>query len=540
MKIQAAILEKDLNKIAKLLVGLCLFMKTESTKSYTYSLISSLTKELSKFGLSDYVQQALSNEEPDSKTLRTLLLSLKKDTSVSHEYLGYISTAIRYLVSSSDIAFSKLLKDSGVLEDIKITKEFLDTEDTVEQKQFIKPLDKIVRAVTKQAGVILSREDSAKLKEKFPKVHAEYLRLRKGFNESWKSVLRNYIFSTKKSLVDYDKALDFLKSQGVLSTLPKAFVGKIDSSGRFYTKEGRLLANVPGVGFSVLMNPDYNGQKDDSYVFTTINEQTGERSQHVYTVDYKKVSTDEKFDKVRDLAAEIEPIRKKWLSSVKKSDLSPQCVASTVLELLYQFSARIGSINNQAGGTNTYGMSTLLAKHFKKQGNKYLIVYQGKDGVRQRHILEGSTPISKILVKNIDILLSGKGPNSRVFEYEIQGKVKPMTGNLVNKWFQKLGSKVTVHKLRHVKGTQLFAQLLEKNKQVIYNKKSPLTESQANSLFKKLATTVGQMLGHVKGVGKQEKPTAGTAIANYIDPGIMVNYFTSLGFRPPKFLSKFN
>jgi hypothetical protein len=212
-----------------------------------------------------------------------------------------------------------------------------------------------------------------------------------------------------------------------------------------------------------------------------------------------------------------------------------------VLEIIYDFSARVGSKNNEAAGQSTFGISTLQAKHFKKVGGtKYLIKYLGKDAVPQAHLLEPVSLVSKLLIKNLDILLKDKTKSDRVFEYEYSGGVKkPMTAALVNKWFKKLGSAVTVHKLRHVRGTELFKQLVEENKDKIFNKKPPLTETQANLVFKQLATKVGEKLGHVRGVGKQQKVTPATAISAYIDPGMMKSFFIKLNVRPPKYLAKF-
>ncbi len=548
-EITASFLEKDLLKFSKLLTVICIFIKTDSQSKDLLDIALSNNSQLTKFYSSvelevqETVEQLLKDKDYTNDSLyklfRQSLRVLKSDKEVSYQFLDLLKAATSYLISNSDTAFNSLVKSVPVLDDNSFNKEISKISTLVSQKTFVKPLQKIVQAVSKRTDVILSREESIKLKEKFPKLHIEYLRLRKGFNESWKIALRNFVLGSKKLTVSYSVALEFLRSQGISHTLPIGFTGKIDAFGRFYTTEDKLLANVPGVGFSVKMNLEYDPKSDNSYVFTTINDADGTRSQHVYTVDYKKKTTSLKFKKVQDLTKIIEPVRKKWLASVKKSDTSPACVASTLLELVYDFSARIGSLNNEAAGQTTYGLSTLQAKHFKKQGSRYLVKYLGKDAVPQVHILEPISTISKLLIKNLDILLEGKTKTDRVFIYEYAGKEKPMTAKLVNLWFKKLGSEVTVHKLRHVKGTELFKQLLLENESKIFNKKPPLTEAQYNLVFKKLATKVGAMLGHVRGVGKQQKVTPSTAIANYIDPGIMIDYFNRANCRMPKYLQKF-
>jgi DNA topoisomerase IB len=313
----------------------------------------------------------------------------------------------------------------------------------------------------------------------------------------------------------------------------------IDANGALYTSAGKKINGFPGPGFSIQMNPDYNPKSDDSYVFTTINDSTGKRSQHVYTVDYRSNAIKQKFEKVQDLDKDIDAVRKKWLVAMKKTDKSIECVAATALEMMYQFSARVGSMGNSAGGEATFGISTLLGKHCKIDGDKITIAYTGKGGVKQVHKLQASTPEAKVLVKNLKMLLADKGPKDRVFTFiGKSGRELPMTGGIINKVFQRLGAKATVHKLRHVRGTRLFNELVEHNKAKIFNEKKPLTEAQAVAMFKQLATKVGELLGHVRGVGASQKVTPSTAVKNYIDPGAMKSFFTNLGFRPPKLLGQ--
>jgi hypothetical protein len=182
-----------------------------------------------------------------------------------------------------------------------------------------------------------------------------------------------------------------------------------------------------------------------------------------------------------------------------------------------------------------------LVKNLKMKGNKVVLDYYGKDAVRQIHVLDGTSTESKFLVNNLKKFTEGKAPGDFLFTYEWNKHERRMTGGMVNKWFQKLGAPedVTVHKLRHVAGTRLFENLLKENEDKIFNSKKPLTQAQADALFKQLATKVGAQLGHVRGVGRQQKVTPSTAIQNYIDPGIMVGYYTRLGLRPPRFLAKF-
>jgi hypothetical protein len=342
--ILASFADKDLLKFSKLLFALCLFIKTDAKDKSLSVIATTCNAQLTKFyqsleldvqaDIADVITSTSDNEDSIYKSLRSSIRIIKADKDVSFKYLDLLKAATSYLVSNSDTSFNSLVKTVNVLDDsafnLAVSKTGSDGG-LVSQKSFVKPLEKIVRAISKRQDVILTREESIKLKDKYPKLHLEYLRLRKGFNESWKISLRNYVLASKKQTVAYETALNFLRTQGIQHTLPAGFTGKIDAFGKFYTTTDKLLANVPGVGFSVRMNEEYDPKTDNAYVFTTINDLDGSVSQHVYTVDYRKKTTDLKFKKVEDLTKIIEPVRKKWLASVKKSNKSPECVASTVL-----------------------------------------------------------------------------------------------------------------------------------------------------------------------------------------------------------------
>lgn len=476
---------------------------------------------------------------PAARALRkSVREALKTDSSVQHNELDMLNALSTYLLNRSDTALSKAVKLLPALEEPELTSAFVKKASS--QSTFVKPLQKIVQAFTKEKGrSVLTAEEGAKLKAKNPAVYKEYLRLRKSYNQVWKDELRNLVFKSKKQAVDFSTAFKYLSSKGIQNPLPSAFEGLIDANGALYTTAGKKINGFPGPGFSIQMNPDYNPKADDSYVFTTVNDATGKRSQHVYTVDYRNQATKQKFEKVQDLDKGIDTVRKKWLASMRKTDKSLECVAATALEMMYQFSARVGSMGNAAGGEQTFGISTLLGKHCKVDGDKITIAYIGKGGVKQVHKLQATTPEAKILVKNLKMLLADKGPKDRVFTFIGKtGRELPMTGGLINKVFGRLGAKATVHKLRHVRGTRLFNELVDHNKAKIFNEKKPLSEAQAVALFKQLATKVGELLGHVRGVGSQQKVTPMTAIANYIDPGAMRTFFSKLGHRPPKFVDK--
>lgn len=505
-----------------------------------------VAKELGSSIVEDIVSYSKSGEFDEdklammSKVMRSALKAgeIQKDPHVPQNLIDMLLASSVYMINRSPSKLNQLIRLASDLDQQSISQAFV--VEASDQKSYIKPLQKIVKAATGEVGSILTAEQVKALSAKYPKLHKEYLRLRKEFNLSWKVAMRNFVYESGKKVLPYHTVVNFLNGQGLQHTLPQGFVGLIDGVGKVYTSTGKAIKTLPGPGFAVEMNENYDPKKDDQYVFTTVTPE-GRRSQHVYTVGYSKAKTDEKFAKVANLSKVMDNVRRKWLPYIKKSDTSPQCVASTMLELMYEFSSRIGSMGNATGGTATQGLSTLMVKNMVNRGAQVVLKYKGKDAVVQVHQLDGSTTVSKLLVKNLRTLVAGKEPTDFIFTYDHNGRSARMTGNLVNKWFAKMGAPegVTVHKLRHVQGSRIFEKLLLENADKIFKTDKPLSQAQADKVLKTLATQVGVQLGHVRGIGKQQKATPSTAIANYIDPNLMVGLYVRLGLRPPRMLAKF-
>lgn len=491
--------------------------------------------------------QIIRKNEVDEDEFSTQIRALKKairqdintDVEVNQDHIDMLKALTAYCSSRAEPALRKIVSLAPLTENNSVIDAL--TFKPNSQKEFVKPLEEIVRRVAHRKGTTLTAEEIKKIKTKYPKVVREYRRLHVQFNNVWKDELRNLINKAGRPMTDFQYALAYLKSQGIVNPLPATFEGNVDANGKFYTKAGKKISNVPGTGFTIKMNPNYDPKEDNEYVFTTYNA-AGEVSQHVYTEDYRLRASKAKFEKVDKLNAVIDKMRAKWMQYLKRGGNSVQTVSSTVLELLYQFSARVGTMGNATGGKATYGMATLLRKHFKVLPTGIKIDYPAKDGVRKQCIITKGSPESTWLINNIKVCLKDKEPNDKAFTFTIANndKLFPVTGNVVNKWFKALGAPedVTVHKIRHVRGNRLFLEQLEVNKELIDNLDNPMSQAEADKLLKEMATQVGTLLGHVRGVGKTQKVTPMTAIANYISTELMVGYYNKLNLRIPSFLRK--
>jgi hypothetical protein len=241
------------------------------------------------------------------------------------------------------------------------------------------------------------------------------------------------------------------------------------------------------------------------------------------------------------LLPKLQSMQKKWFNLVKKfnpADL--RCVAATVLEILYEFSARVGSVGNAAGGSSTFGVSTLLVKHASVDSAGNIVLrYKGKDGVATMHRLMANDPNQKFVCQVLLHLMEGKQHKDRLFTVlKPNGKFIPVTAAQVNMLFKSMGAPegVTVHKIRTARGTALFNDLVSE----VFEKKPPKDEKQAMDVFIKITEQVGKLLNHVRRGQSGSKVTGTTARANYIDPSAQVSFFRQLGLRPPKYLEKFD
>ncbi len=402
-------------------------------------------------------------------------------------------------------------------------------------------LTKLVSDLVGRKDTAMTPEEAVHVKEINPEQYKEYLALRREFNQSWKDALSAFVRKSGKHTVPFKEANDYLRLNGIDHMLPVGFTGQVDDLGRFYTKDGVMVEGVPSaVNFpAVEMNPNYGKPEGGDWVFMA-KRPDGSPGPYFYTSDFKKGQALNKFKKVADLSTKIDSIRKKWMNLATNFSVdNASSVAATILEILYEFSARVGSAGNAAGGTSTYGVSTLLAKHatITPDGN-ITLRYKGKDGVPTVHKITGQTQQGKILLSNLHQLLEGKGPKDRIFTVKKGNREVAVTAAMVNQLFHQCGApqEVTVHKLRTTKGSAVWAQAME----AAFAKKKPKTEQEAKTLFTKLAEQVGKVLNHMRTVaGGGTKVTGATALQAYIDPSLQIAFWNIAGFRVPKYLEKY-
>ena len=454
--------------------------------------------------------------------------AIHKNTDFSSEELDALKSAGMYLRTDSEGAMAKLMRLASLSNNPWVTQQLRPTK--LNQGSAETALMKVVRQLSGRKDNALTMEEAEVARSTYPELYKEYLALRRVFNQSWKNAMTDYIRSTGQKLVPYQDVLDHLNRSGVKYSLIKGFTGLIDDRGRLYTNQGDLIAGVPAaVNFpTVVMNKDY---PKTQWVFQS-RRPDGGPGQNFYTEKFRQAQSKKKFSNVEKLSEKMPSIRRKWFVAVKNFDKEdPRCVASLILELLYMFSARVGT-----PGNTTYGIGTLLVKHIIPQANGNLLIrYKGKDGILHKHILLNSDPEMKASINAIIELIDGKDITDKVFSI---GR-RPVGPNMANALFKQLSGMpdITVHKIRTFRGTALFKELMSTTMPKLQKKRN-LTERQAMEVFKAMAEKVGKMLNHIRRGNSGNKVTGATAIGSYIDHAASASFFEALGFRPPRVLEK--
>jgi hypothetical protein len=460
----------------------------------------------------------------------------RQNTRFTSRELEILKALGAYLRTDSEPAFNKIKKFAGLINNPYISKRLAPKVGS--QRKSGNELRRLVYEMVGRDDTALTLDEAKIAKESYPDVYKQYLAYRREHSRIWKEAAVSFVRNSGHNLVPYEELLDFLHVNGIDHMLPLGFTGQVDDLMRMYTNEGHLIDGVPNaVTFpSVEMNEDYGQADGGDFVFQALRGNGGP-GPYFYTVDYKKAAARDKFARVSNLAPKIEGMQRKWFQMVKrfKPD-NISCVCAVVLELLFEFSARIGSRGNNAGGKSTFGIATLLVKHLTVDpAGNVIIRYRGKDAVPAAHRLLKADPQQKFVIAALMQLMHGKQPNDRLMTVVKGNRMLLVGGGAVNTYFHSLGAQdVTVHKLRTYRGTTLFTQLME---QALSR---PIKdEAKAMAIYKKMGEAVGKALNHVRRGANGSRVTGVTALANYIDPEVQIAFFTQLGFRPPKSLERY-
>ena len=439
--------------------------------------------------------------------------------------LQQLKNVASYLKSGTPEKFKLVDKCVSELKD-----PVLDSLFAPDVKQFNhSKLHKTVNALVGRKGTFLTPDEKNIVGDTDPEGLEEYKEERKKHYAAAGELLKSLVRKSGKPLIPYQDAYNALNAAGFDHILVPGHTGLIDAVGKIYTPKGELIPTRPSpdVFARIETNPNVGEGKGNNWAIKAFRHETdvtpGRMSQF-YTENYTKSASESKYQKVRDLLPELNSIRTKWQQYILKFDISnPACVCAVVLELLYNFSARMGTAKGK-------GMGTLAVKNVTVTPNGATIKYLGKCNIPQKNAILPNTPVAKKIISILAELEEGKLSSDYLFTYTKEGKKLRVFPANINKFFKSLGSPVSCHKLRTAKGSSIWIEEEGKYK--------PKTEKEAIAAMNAIAVKVGAALSHIRGVEAASKVTGATALSSYIDPTAVISTFIKWGFRPPKAIEK--
>ena len=474
------------------------------------------------------------DSEAMAAVIKDYMPQLIADTSILQEQLAYLKDCALFMRKDSLPAWKRLVANARVMKEPSLASAFMNAEDGLDleddrvavqpdKRTKEKMADIVLKLVGRRNDPILTLAEIRDLRESHPREMEKYAELRKIFATNYKAALLRMVRASGAETVSTQRANSYLDGLGY-NYIPKGFVGRIDEKGALYTTENKLIAgNLIG---EVVMNPNYDAKKDNTYVCSLKSNMTQKLRTQAFNLGNKRAA----FNKVAAFAENVDEHRKSWVKDLKSLDERVQTIAAMV-EAIYEVQARIGGDSTNKDDEERFGMSTLQVKHLKVGSDGIHFDYPGKKGTRQTHWLRPTTPVSKQVIAIIKNRIKNKRPNDLVFTY--RGVRIP--AQAVNNYLKSKGLNVTIHKFRHLKGTKMAMEILNKSP---FKKSERPSQASVEKWVKEEFKKIGEVLHHRTGTGEKEKVVSSTAINAYVDPDLLKGFFTDLGLRVPKWVPK--
>lgn len=374
----------------------------------------------------------------------------------------------------------------------------------------------------------------------------QYKVLGRQISANYDSDFASYMSSQDK-LVDVDTAYKYMKSLGyrdfkVLITDKKVplKVGLSNGKIKYFTESGKpLQTGIPANATELVFSRVYDDAVGTgAYLSYTTPEALGRT--RVYTEEHQKQAVESKFSKADAVDASIDKVLTRWKADLSNPDILVQMAAS-VCVMIYLTGMRVGARQNtaaSASGEKTFGAISLRPRHIKVSTSSIILKYSGKKAVEQKHIIKLDDAISKKLAKNLESYLVGKKGDDLVFEYvNGRGTEKTLSYGILNKYLATSGYPAGLHKMRHVRGTNMVIDLLNKTTwKPSVKAATNLTKRQKEAedfIVNKIITPATNLLGHKSGTGAS---LWRTTIKSYINPAVLISWFDKHNLRRPNWL----
>jgi DNA topoisomerase I len=198
---------------------------------------------------------------------------------------------------------------------------------------------------------------------------------------------------------------------------------------------------IPPAWTKVWISPDPSGH------LQAIGYDARGRKQYRYHPDYRMVRNQTKFDRLPEVAAALEAIRKKIEEHLALPGMPREKILAALIQVLDATGIRIGNPSS-ATENKTFGLTTLRNQHVEIEGATLRFRFTGKSGIR--HELEiNDRRLARIVRQCHDL------PGHRLFEYlDESGEARAVSSTDVNNYLRELsGQELTAKDFRTWAGT---------------------------------------------------------------------------------------
>jgi DNA topoisomerase I len=211
------------------------------------------------------------------------------------------------------------------------------------------------------------------------------------------------------------------------------------------------------------------------------------RKQYIYHEHWREISNLAKFFRLRPCPKFLPQLRRQVWRDLRGHELTQRRVLAGMVALLDLTSIRIGN-EEYVRENGSYGLATLRNRHVTIKGNKAILRFRAKAGLRREAVIDDKRLVR--LVKQLKKL-----PGAHLFQYvDDAGQIHTADANAVNDYLrERAGHNFTAKDFRTWKASSLAAGIL-------YDEGTPEKLAARKRMAKKAICAVADALGNTQTV----------------------------------------
>jgi DNA topoisomerase-1 len=211
------------------------------------------------------------------------------------------------------------------------------------------------------------------------------------------------------------------------------------------------------------------------------------RKQYRYHPVWNALRGETKFDRLVEFGELLPPLRRRMRAALRSPQLSRERVLAAMILLLDSTLVRVG--NREYRRTNgSYGLTTLLDRHARREPGGLRLVFRGKSGVQ--HSVTVDDPRLARVVQRCQAL-----PGQNHFQYvDETGELQAVRSEDLNAWLrEQAGTDVTTKQFRTWHASALALEALRLHQ-------PPASAAAARDAFRAVVDEVARRLGNTRAV----------------------------------------